>query len=280
MTASPSPSAEVDVPTSTWVRALAGTSPEPLLVFQAGFEVGPFTVGTRGDWSLRAGGVEPCHARLWFDGQRLLASTAAADAPAFVDGQRLRPDDWTHVRSGARIVLGDAQLSVECTRAVTATPPAAARPSVTARVRALVSRRVFLVGLALTAPLLGAALVAVDTGTARSDSRATPRPSVSSSTSENSRSMPEASVQPPSPAREAAHEPAHRPLPLSTRELEERAALAVLRGNLTEAAELYSQLAATNPGSMVFETARAISTRRAAAANHKSSATSFGGTVP
>ena len=55
-------------PGAVVLRATAGEAEEPLLLFQAGFAVAPFSLGRRGDWRVRAQGVVDVHLYLWFDG--------------------------------------------------------------------------------------------------------------------------------------------------------------------------------------------------------------------
>jgi hypothetical protein len=98
-------------PGAVIVRATQGEAAEPLLVFQAGFAVGPFSLGHHGDWQVRAHGVAPVHLYLWFDGLVLHAARVQGAPAVLAKGEPLG-EDWLALSDGAELVIGHAKVTV------------------------------------------------------------------------------------------------------------------------------------------------------------------------
>jgi hypothetical protein len=98
-------------PGAVIVRATEGEAAEPFLVFQAGFAVGPFSLGHHGDWQVRAQGVVPVHLYLWFDGLVLHAARVQGAPAVLARGEPLG-EDWLALSDGAELQIGDAKVTV------------------------------------------------------------------------------------------------------------------------------------------------------------------------
>jgi hypothetical protein len=93
------------------VRVAAGQASPPVRVFRAGAAEGPLGVGVEGDWVVRAQGVLPVHAFLFFDGETLFAASADRGKPAEIAGSPIGLE-WTPVEAGEEILFGGARLEV------------------------------------------------------------------------------------------------------------------------------------------------------------------------
>ena len=111
MTTSLVPSDAHARPGSVILRACEGEVAELMLVFQAGFAVGPFSVGQQGDWQVRANGVADLHLYLWFDGLTLYAAKLHGRPDASVGGEPLS-ENWQPLADGAELRVGDAKITV------------------------------------------------------------------------------------------------------------------------------------------------------------------------
>ena len=78
-----------------------------------GKAIPPFSVGTAGQWAIRAAAVDEVHLFLAFDGYRLHAAAASAAHGVSVDGVALG-SDWTHVAVPSLLAFGAASIAVDC----------------------------------------------------------------------------------------------------------------------------------------------------------------------
>jgi hypothetical protein len=77
------------------------------IALEAGREVGPMSVGTEGDWRVRAEGVREAHAFLYFDGERLFVQSADRREPATLDRVAVG-EAWTEAHAPCTIAFGEA----------------------------------------------------------------------------------------------------------------------------------------------------------------------------
>lgn len=93
------------------VTVKSGYSPRAVCSFKSGEVVAAFSVGTQGDWLLRAPGVEGVHLSLAFDGKHLYAASAAAHTAVRLGNAPL-DEHWRQVVPPAELSFGDARLEV------------------------------------------------------------------------------------------------------------------------------------------------------------------------
>lgn len=290
-------------PGAVLLRAVEGEAEEPLLVFQAGFAVGPFSLGLNGDWKVRAAEVASLHVFLWFDGRTLYAAKSQGAPEVWANDQELE-EDWSVLSDGTELRLGAARISVSADHGLrnadaTATGlQSEARDATSQSYRATTlvktsqngdgssallvrlglmrGRGPTLRGLLLLSSLPAGLLLWLALMRAPSaERRAVPAPTHPGSESakpQPSSARPDAGPE-PSRARqpgalsalEANRVPRATTIvsPASRRSLERRAADAVLRGEFDSARNLYAELSGLEPGSSTFSAAKKIAARNA-----------------
>jgi hypothetical protein len=275
-------------PGAVHLRAVEGEADEPLLVFQAGFAVGPFSLGQNGDWKVRASDVAPLHVLLWFDGHMLYAAKSQGAPDVWVDGQALR-EDWSVLSHGTELRLGAARIAVSTDEGLPETREATSQiypPTTVAKVNETESnalerlglvrgRRATLRGLLLLgSAIAGLLLWLAVTRSPRVERRAVPGPERSPGATEISKPRPahhepggapapSAPIQNPDASRDRPREERRAQPSASLTALERRAADAVLRGDFDLAQELYRELSLLDPDSSAFSAARKIAARNA-----------------
>jgi len=277
------------------LRGVEGEFAEALLVFRAGFAVGPFSLGQQGDWRVSADGVANIHVYLWFDGLVLHAARLRGGPDAWVNGEPLR-EDWCALSDGSELRVGSAKVVVSAKEEgdseqrqvapldhptppiVVVAPEAAPRPGIRSRLglapRGRLTRRVVLALCIVPAAVL-LWLMWARAGHPRS--KAAPAPNVDGSSVGIGPVAPSAANSvaleaPPTPG--ATSEPtieteatrlsaAPATSELDVQKLERRAADAVFRGDFQTASTFYTELSARVPGSRAFAIARAVASNKA-----------------
>jgi hypothetical protein len=100
-------------PLRTTVTVTAGETSVPVMHFPWGRAVGPFGVGSHGDWAIRGEGVLDVHLLLSFDGERVHVAPARAMNYVAVNGQVI-DERWWAVPVHSAIQFGSAVLHVGC----------------------------------------------------------------------------------------------------------------------------------------------------------------------
>lgn len=114
------------------VTLLNGHARELSRTFTSGLALAPLSIGSQGDWLLSAEGVASVHLWLRFDGQRLYAASASADAAAYLQDLRIG-NTWQEVADRSELRVGQARLMVS-RRPIGVSAPVS--PPVPARVEA------------------------------------------------------------------------------------------------------------------------------------------------
>jgi hypothetical protein len=91
----------------------AGETSVPVMHFPWGRAVGPFGVGSLGDWAIRGEGVLDVHLLVSFDGERVHVAPARAMNYVAVNGQVI-DERWWAVPVHSEIQFGSALLHVGC----------------------------------------------------------------------------------------------------------------------------------------------------------------------
>lgn len=274
-------------PCTIVLRGLDGEFTEQVLVFRAGFSVGPFSLGRHGDWRVRADGVASLHVYLWFDGLTLHAARLRGGPEAWLNGEPLR-EDWSALPDGAELRVGAAKVVISTddalpTESASAAPTPSAAPPESASAPATVGRLAFPRGgrfnwrvllIAFCVPAIVLLWLAL---TSSAHPRRGPVPTRSTGSSVpkiGSLAAPPAApdssqAAPPSlPDREPAADPSAPaaeavPSAPSIQRLEHQAADATLRGDFQAATELYGKLASLVPSSQAFAVAKRVAARKA-----------------
>lgn len=284
-------------PCTVILRGLEGEFTEEVLVFGAGFSVGPFSVGQQGDWRVRANGVASVHVYLWFDGLTLHAARLLGGPEAWLNGEPLR-EDWSPLPGGSELRVGAAKVVIStednlvpvsptaaAPEATEASPLSPAEPSQGARAPSRIERlgltrrgtitwRVLLLACGVPAVVL---VWLAMTGSSQPGHKPVPTPSARSSTtklgsltapaqtSATSASNPAPAVAPEDAlaAAESARLLEAAPADPDIQKLEHQAADAVLRGDFQAAADIYGNLLTLVPSSRAFAVAKRVATRKA-----------------
>jgi hypothetical protein len=273
-------------PCTIVLRGLDGEFTEQVLVFRAGFSVGPFSLGRHGDWRVRADGVANLHVYLWFDGLTLHAARLRGGPEAWINGEPLR-EDWSPLPDGAELRVGAAKVMIstndtlpaESARAgstTSAAPDESASAPATAGRRAFprmgrFNWRVLLITFCVPAIVL---LWLALTSSAHPRREPAPTRSTGSAPNVGSLATPPTASDSSQAARPSAsdREPAAAPsassaeaIPSSPniQRLEQQAADATLRGDFQAATELYEKLSSLVPNSRAFEVAKRVAARKA-----------------
>lgn len=284
-------------PCTVILRGLEGEFTEEVLVFGAGFSVGPFSLGQQGDWRVQAKGVANVHVYLWFDGLTLHAARLQGGPDAWLNGAPLR-EDWSPLPGGSELRVGAAKVVIStednvapanptaaAPEATQAPPASPAEPSQGARLPSRIERlgltrhgtiRWRLLLLACGVPAVVLVWLAV-TSSSRPRHKPVPTPSARSSAAKVGALTapvhpPATSASSPTPpetpddalgATESAPAVEAVPSDPDIQRLEQQAADALLRGDFQAAADIYGNLLTLVPSSPAFAVAKRVATRKA-----------------
>jgi hypothetical protein len=113
----------------TTLRLVAGESPIPNVRLVWGEPVATFTVGSEGNWQVRAAGVTSHHLNFAFDGRQLFVATAVPGIVAHLGGAPI-DQRWWPVQLPAEVRFGEAIIQATCEEyAISARPPPPAAKS-------------------------------------------------------------------------------------------------------------------------------------------------------